>query len=121
MEIAYWIVAGVLALLYLYSGGIKVIQSQERLAPMMSWAGTTVPMPGVRAIGALEVLGALGLILPPLTGIVPGLAVAAAIGLVVLQVFAIAFHASRGETANLWLNGVLIVGAGVAVWLATSL
>lgn len=49
MEIAYWIVAGLLAAFYLYSGGVKMAQSQEKLAPMMGWAGTAVPMAGVRA------------------------------------------------------------------------
>jgi hypothetical protein len=121
MEIAYWIVAGLLALLYLYSGVVKVLQSQEKLAPMMAWAGTAIPMPGVRAIGVLEVLGAAGLILPPATGILPVLAVAAAIGLLVLQVLAIGFHLSRGEVKGLWLNIVLVVLAAVATWLATAL
>lgn len=121
MEIAYYCVGGLLALFYLYSGGIKAIQSQEKLAPMMAWAGTAIPMPGVRAIGVLEVLGALGLILPPLTGIAPALAIVAAAGLVVLQVLATTFHASRGETKDLWLNIVLIAVAAVTVWLATAI
>jgi hypothetical protein len=46
MVVAYWIVAGLLAAFYLYSGGIKIARSQEQLAPMMAWAGTAVPMPG---------------------------------------------------------------------------
>ncbi|SEB87587.1 DoxX-like family protein [Nocardioides exalbidus] len=120
MDIAYWIVAGLLAVFYLYAGGTKVVQSQEQLAPMMAWAGTTIPMAGVRAIGVLEVAGALGLVLPRLTGVLPGLAVAAAIGLTVLQVLALGFHASRGETKDLWLNGVLVVVGAVAVWLAVA-
>jgi uncharacterized membrane protein YphA (DoxX/SURF4 family) len=77
MEISYWIVAALLAVFYLYAGGKKVTQSQERLQPMMGWVDT-VPMPLVRLIGVLEVLGAAGLILPPLTGIASWLAVAAA-------------------------------------------
>ncbi len=59
MEIAYWIVAGLLALFYAYSGTMKLTRSQEQLAPMMSWAGTTIPMSGVRGIGLLEVVGAI--------------------------------------------------------------
>jgi hypothetical protein len=120
MEIAYWIVAGLLALFYLYSGGIKVVQSQEKLAPMMAWAGTAIPMAGVRAIGIVEVLGAVGLILPPVTGVLPVLALAAAIGLAILQVLATAFHLSRGEKKDLWLNLALIALAAVVVWLATA-
>ncbi len=121
MEIAYWILAGTLALFYLYSGGIKAFQSQEKLTPMMTWAGTAISMPGVRAIGLVELLGAAGLVLPPATGILPVLAVWAAIGLMVLQVLATGFHLSRGETKDLWLNIVLVVLAAIATWLATTL
>ncbi|MFD0853588.1 DoxX family protein, partial [Actinomadura adrarensis] len=74
MEIAYWILAGSLAVFYLYAGGKKVAQSKERLQPMMGWVDT-VPMPLVRTIGTLEVLGAAGLVLPVLTGIAPWLAI----------------------------------------------
>jgi hypothetical protein len=63
---------------------------------MMAWVDST-PMPAVRAIGLVEVLGAIGLILPPLTGVAPWLALAAAIGFVVLQIGATAVHLSLGE------------------------
>ncbi|WNI20601.1 DoxX family protein [Streptomyces sp. ITFR-16] len=118
MEIAYWIVAGLLAAFYLYAGGKKAVQSKERLAPMMGWVDT-VPMPVVRAIGAVEILGAAGLVLPPLTGIAPVLAMAAAVGILVLQVLATGLHLSRGEVKETGLNAVLIVLAATAAWLAT--
>jgi hypothetical protein len=63
MKVAYWIVAALLALFYLYSGGIKVVRSPDRLRSMMGWIDA-VPLRLVRTIGLLEVLGALGLILP---------------------------------------------------------
>ncbi|MFD0025969.1 DoxX family protein [Streptomyces sp. NPDC058382] len=119
MEIAYWIVAGLLAVFYLYAGGKKAVQSKERLAPMMGWVDT-VSMPLVRAIGAVEILGAAGLVLPPLTGIAPALATAAALGLLVLQVLATALHLSRGEVKETGLNIALIVLAAVTAWLATT-
>ena len=119
MEIAYWIVAGLLAVLYLYSGGKKVVQSKEQLAPMMGWVDT-IPMPLVRTVGVLEIVGALGLLLPPLTGIAPWLAIVAALGLLVLQVLATALHLSRGEVKETSLNVTLIVLAGLAAWLATA-
>jgi hypothetical protein len=121
VEIAYWIVAGLLAVLYLYAGTLKVLRSQEQLQPMMGWAGTTVAMPVVRFIGVVEILGALGLVLPPLTGIAVGLAIAAAIGLTVLQVLAMIVHLRRGEARESTMNVVLIVAAGAAAWLATGL
>ena len=119
MVVAYWIVAGLLAAFYLYSGGIKVVRSQGQLQPMMAWAGTAIPMAGVRAIGVVEIAGALGLILPPLTGIAPSLAVWAAGGLALVQVLAALFHLSRGERGDLWLNAVLTMVAIATLALAT--
>ena len=85
---------------------------------MMGWVDT-VPMSLVRTIGVIEILGVLGLVLPPLTGIAPVLAVLAALGFVVLQVLATGLHLSRGEVKETGLNVTLIVVAGVAAWLAT--
>ena len=119
MKLAFWLLAGLLAVFYLYAGGKKGAQSQEQLRPMMNWVAT-VPMPLVRVIGVLEVLGAIGLILPPLTGIAPVLAVAAAIGLVLIQIGGTATHLSRGEASVIWLNlALLVLAAGVA-WLGTA-
>lgn len=118
MEIAYWVVAGLLAVLYLFSGGIKIVRTKDQLAPMMGWVDT-IPMPAVRAIGAVEVLGALGLVLPPLTGIAPVLALVAAIGFAILQVLATSLHVSRREFKEISFNLPLITLAVVAAWLAT--
>ncbi|MCG5213627.1 DoxX family protein [Streptosporangium sp. KLBMP 9127] len=120
MEISYWIVAALLGAFYLYAGGKKVTQSQERLQPMMGWVDT-VPMPLVRLIGVLEVLGAAGLILPPLTGIAPWLAIAAAIGLVLIQIGGIAVHLSRGEARQIGLNIALLAAAAATHQLAVNL
>lgn len=119
MVVAYGIVAGVLSLFYLYAGGKKLAQSRERLAPMMGWVDT-VPMPAVRLIGIVELLGVVGLVLPPLTGVAPALAVAAAVGFVVLQLPATALHLARGEAKVIGLNLALIALAVVATWLATA-
>ncbi|MFI2297735.1 DoxX family protein [Actinacidiphila glaucinigra] len=119
MNVAFWIVAVLLAVFYLYAGGKKVAQSRERLQPMMGWVDR-VPMPLVRFIGTAEVLGAAGLILPPLTGIAPWLAVAAAIGLALIQVGGIVVHVSRGEAGQIGLNIVLLATAVAVAWLGTT-
>jgi DoxX-like family len=119
MELAYWITAGLLAAFYLYAGGKKVAQRREQLQPMMGWVDR-VPMPLVRTIGVLETLGAAGLILPPLTGIAPWLAIAAAIGLALIQVGGIALHLSRGEARLIGLNIVLLAVAAATAWLGTT-
>jgi hypothetical protein len=119
VQIAYWIVVAPLALLHLYAGGRKVAQSREQLEPMMGWVDT-VPMPLVRSIGVVEILGVVGLVLPPLSDVAPVLAPVAALGFVVLQVLAAGVHLSRGETKDIRLNIALIVLATLAAWLATA-
>ncbi|MFD3947531.1 DoxX family protein [Streptomyces sp. NPDC058579] len=119
MNIAYWIVAGLLALFYLYAGTLKMIRSRDQLRPMMAWVDR-MPLPAVRALGAVEILGAAGLILPPLTGIALPLAMAAAGGFVLLQAGAIAVHLT-GEDRRIALNAGLTATAAVTIWLATSL
>ncbi|MDA0182880.1 DoxX family protein [Solirubrobacter phytolaccae] len=119
MTVAYWVLAGLLAVFYVYSGSIKAVRSKAQLAPMMHWVETT-PLALIRFIGVVELLGAVGLIVPRLLDIAPWLAVVAAVGLAVLQVLAGSFHLSRGERAQAWLNVVLIVLAAVTAWLAAS-
>ncbi|MFE0130661.1 DoxX family protein [Streptomyces sp. NPDC059037] len=118
MNIAYWLVAGPLALFYLYAGAMKVIRGRDQLRPMMAWVDR-IPLPAVRALGTVEILGATGLILPPLTGIAPWLALAAAIGFVLLQIGAIAVHLT-GEDRRLTLNIGLIATAALVIWPATT-
>jgi hypothetical protein len=119
VHVAYWVIAALLAAVYVFGGAKKLLQSQDQLRPMMGWVDA-MPMPLVRTIGLLEVLGAVGVILPPLTGIAPGLAIAAAIGLAIIQIGAFALHLSRHELADLPLNAVLLVLAVAAAWLGTS-
>ncbi|NJA59475.1 DoxX family protein, partial [Streptomyces sp. NEAU-H3] len=91
MNIAYWILAGLLALFYAYGGALKTVRSRDGLRPMMAWVDR-VPLPVLRGLGVVEVLGAAGLVLPPLTGVAPWLALVAAVGLTVLQAGAIPVH-----------------------------
>ncbi|MBW6435588.1 DoxX family protein [Actinoplanes hulinensis] len=113
MRIAYWVVAVLLAVFYAYSGGKKVTQSQDQLRPMMGWVDQ-IPMRLVRVIGALELLGAAGLLLPPY------LAMAAAVGLTLLQVGAIITHLRRGEARLIGLNIGLLASSVATAWLATA-
>ncbi|MEU1514764.1 DoxX family protein [Streptomyces sp. NPDC005811] len=120
MNTVYWIVAGLLAVFYLYAGALKVVRDRDRLRPMMAWVDR-VPLPVVRALGTVETLGAAGLLLPPLTGVAPWLAPAAALGFVLLQIGALAVHLT-GEDRRITLNVALLAAAAVtlAVWPATG-
>ncbi|WP_031521547.1 DoxX family protein [Streptomyces sp. NRRL F-5123] len=118
MDIAYWTVASLLALFYVYAGTLKLTRSRERLRPMMAWVDR-MPLPAVRALGAVELLGAAGLVLPPLTGVAPVLAPAAAAGLLLLQAGAIPVHLT-GEDRRITLNIGLVAVTAVTLWLAVA-
>ena len=74
----------------------------------MGWV-TSVGPGGVRLIGSLEILGAIGLILPAVTGILPWLTPLAATGLALTMVGAMITHGRRGEYSQIGVNVVLLV------------
>lgn len=114
MNALLWILSIVLAAVYVVSGSSKLVGPRERLlaVPGMGWIENT-PMQRVRAIGSLEVAGAIGVIVPWATGILPLLTPLAAWGLAAIQVGAMATHLTRGEREHLWLNVLLLVAAVV--------
>ena len=115
MNTILWILQAVLALAFLAAGLMRLTQSIEKLAAQMGWVSDFRPST-VRLIGGLEVLAAIGLILPPLVGVLPWLAPVAAIGLGVLMLGAAATHLRRNETAVIAANVVLLaLAAFVAV------
>lgn len=108
MTIAVWIVSGLVALLYLMAGGRKVTTPEAKLPatfPFVEVTGVRL----LRVIGILEVLGAIGVIVPAATGIVPILTPIAAVGLALIQVAAIILHVRRGEMKALPFNILLLV------------
>ena len=107
MNVVLWIVQGVVAVGFLMAGGMKVTRPIAELSKRMSWVPSTPP-PLVRLIGAAEILGAIGLILPMVTGILPWLTVAAAIGLGLVMVGATAVHIRRGEVSHVPATVVLL-------------
>lgn len=94
MTYALWIVQGLLALLFLWAGGLKLVLPLEKLTG-------PVPLPGLflRFIGVAEVLGAIGLILPGLLRIRPGLTSLAAAGLVIIMIGATVIGLAGGDVA----------------------
>jgi hypothetical protein len=95
------------------------VRTKDQLRPLMGWIDT-VPLRLVRTIGALEVLGAVALVLAPLISAVSGLTLAAAAGFVCLQVGAISLHVRRGEGKLVGFNISPLILAGVAIWLSTA-
>jgi uncharacterized membrane protein YphA (DoxX/SURF4 family) len=108
-----WIVQGVLALLFLFAGGMKLILPIEALVATPG----PIPLPGsfLRFIGVAEVLGAIGLILPGLLRIRPGLTPLSAAGLAIIMIGATAITAPDGGVAAALVP--LIVGM-LSGWVA---
>ena len=94
MNATLWIVQGLLAAAFLAAGLMKASRPIEALSKQMSWV-TSVPPGFVRFVGVAEVLGAIGLILPMVTNILPWLTVAAGGGLAVVMVGAAGVHRHR--------------------------
>lgn len=106
MNIALWVVQVLLAGLFGMAGVIKAFQ-YERAKASLPWV-KDVSHGLTTFIGLSELLGAIGLVLPWLTGILPWLTPLAAVGLAVIMILAIGFHIKRGEMQAVIFNIVLL-------------
>jgi putative oxidoreductase len=107
MNIALWIVQGLLAAFYLFAGATKTFNT-GKAKEMMPWAKDRSDA-FVRFVGTSELLGALGLILPLVTGIFAWLTVLAAIGLALIQILAIVTeHLPKKEYSIMPVNIILL-------------
>ena len=115
METALWIVEGLLAAIFLLTGMTKLTQPRQKMAAgPMRWAADVTDAQ-FRTIGLLEVLGAIGLILPAALGITSFLTPLAAVGLVLVMVGAIYTHLRYDESERL---AVPIVVLALALFVA---
>jgi len=96
MNLTIWIVQGLLALVMLVSGSLKIVVPREKLAEKLHWPGTWSDT-NVKLLGLAEVLGAVGLIVPGITGILPVLTPIAAVCLAVLMAGAVKTHRDLKE------------------------
>ena len=116
MNVVLWIIASVLAAGFLAAGLTKLSQPKEKLAASgMGWTDDFSART-VKTIGALEVLAAIGLILPAALGIAPVLVPLAAVGLVIVMIGAVITHARRKEVPMIVGNVVLLALAAVVIW-----
>ena len=95
MGVALWVVQGLLAVAFLGAGAMKLSQPKKKLAENMSWV-EDFSQPAVRLIGAVEVLGAIGLVLT--------------------MVGAALTHLRRKEYGNIAVNVVLLVLAAFVAY-----
>ncbi|MFG1706532.1 DoxX family protein [Nonomuraea sp. M3C6] len=116
MNLALWIIAGLLALLFLGAGLMKLSQPKAKLAASgMAWT-EDFSAGAVKGIGGLELLAAIGLILPAALNIAPVLTPLAATGLVLVMIGAAITHARRKESQPIIANVVLLALAAVVAW-----
>lgn len=111
MNIALWAVAGLLTIIYLMSGVVKLLVPTERLAnfgPSSGWIHDFKPGT-VKLIGVAEVLGAIGLMLPALFDIIPVLVPLAALGLALIMTGAVSVRIRRHEPRYALVDLVYLV------------
>ena len=126
MNTVLWVIQILLAAVFAGAGLAKLTQPKEKLRDRMGWVDP-VPPSQVKALGAVEVLAALGLVLPALTGIATVLTPLAALGLVIVMIGAILVHLRdmkkqdtddrrRTEIQGAITCVVLLVLAAVVAW-----
>jgi uncharacterized membrane protein YphA (DoxX/SURF4 family) len=115
VSVVLWVLQILLALAFAAAGTVKLVQTKEALAPKMGWVEDWSPAM-VKVIGALEILAAIGLVLPPAVNVLPILAALAAAGLVIVMIGAIVTHVRRQEIPGAVPSVVLLVLAAVVAW-----
>ena len=113
MKIASWIVQVLLALVFLASGSMKLFAFDQFAASAPALADQRAL---VTFIGIAELAGAIGLILPALTKILPVLTTWAAVGLATIMVLATGFHLSRGEVSHAVVTVILLALAAFVIF-----
>ena len=118
MNLALWIAAGLLAAAYLVAGGGKVIMPKEKIAATSASARWVEDFSdgAVKGIGALELLAAVGLIVPAALDIAPILVPLAAVGVVLLMVGAVITRLRRHEPKAMVADLVYLVLAAFVAW-----
>lgn len=117
MNLALWITAGLLSAVLLFAGVVKLVVPKQKLSGMRGAAWTKSFSDGfVKFLGAVEVLGAAGLILPAVTGIAPILVPVAATCVVALMIGAAITHGRLGEFPGIAANLTYLAIAGFVAW-----
>jgi uncharacterized membrane protein YphA (DoxX/SURF4 family) len=116
MNVFLWVLAGVLAVVFLGGGAMKLARTKPQLASAGQGWVEPFPTGTIKLIGVLEVVAAVGLILPAALKIVPILTPIAAVGLILVMAGAVVIHGRRHEIPNVAVNIVLAVLAAVVAW-----
>jgi uncharacterized membrane protein YphA (DoxX/SURF4 family) len=115
MELAVWIIQGILALMFLMAGIMKSTQPKDKLVKSLPWVND-YSLQTVRFIGISELTGAIGIIIPQITGILPILSPIAAVGLVIIMILAASHHFRKNEFKEVAFNAVLLVLSAIVAY-----
>ncbi|ACZ21136.1 DoxX protein [Sanguibacter keddieii DSM 10542] len=116
MNLALWILAGLLAVAFFASGLSKIVGTRDQMITKTPYV-EDFPQGAVRLIGLVEVLGALGLVLPALLDVAPALVPTAAIGLALVMIGAAVVHLRRGDDVAAAVPAlVLALLSAVVAW-----
>ena len=108
MVIAVWIIQCLLALKFLMAGIMKSTEPRDKLIKSLPWVNDFSTQT-VRFNGISEVMGAIGIMVPQLTGIYPILSPIAAVGLIVIMVLASVHHLPKKEYREVGFNSTLLI------------
>ena len=117
MNVLLWILQGLLAVMMLMAGSMKLAQGKEKLLtqPRMEWVEDYSDST-IRTIGVLDVAAALGLVLPWALDIAPVLTPLAAVGVIAIMLGAMLTHRRRGEMQAIGTNAAIaLVAATITV------
>jgi uncharacterized membrane protein YphA (DoxX/SURF4 family) len=115
MNIVIWVIQGILAIMFIISGVMKTTQPKEKLVQKLPWV-KDFSIQTVRFIGISELLGAIGVIIPYLTGIYPILTPIAAIGISIIMISASIYHYGKKEYKEIAFNFVLFALAIITAY-----
>ena len=109
MNTLLWTIQGFLAIVFVYSGFMKSSQKREKLVSVGQTGVANLSYPVIRFIGVAEMLGAIGIIAPAATGVLPVLTPIAALCFAIIMVLAIPIHYKRAEYNSVAFNLLLLV------------
>ncbi len=110
MNTVIWVLQGLMALMFAMAGFMKLSKPKEELKKQgsMAWV-SDVSSSNIKLIGSLEILAAIGLIVPQLTGILSWLTPLAALGLVFTMIGALSLHIRRGDDKKALVTNVMLL------------
>ena len=114
MNTFLWIIQGMLAVVFMMTGIMKLVQKKEAMADKMGFV-EDFSQKQVIGIGVLEIMGAMGVILPWATGILPWLTPLAAVGLAMTMVGAFLTHLRRKELIPMGIVNIVLFSMAIFI------